>query len=49
MMDCVCHLRLTLQRFLLSMHQEDGGFIMHKDGELDIRLDSRSRVRLDLC
>ena len=30
--------RPGLQQFLLSLHQDDGGFIMHKDGELDIRL-----------
>ncbi len=32
-----CLYRLALQRFLVAMHQEVGGFIMHRDGELDIR------------
>lgn len=29
--------RPTLQRFLLKQHQEDGSYIMHADGERDIR------------
>lgn len=29
--------RPALQRFLLSLHQEDGSYIMHEDGEKDIR------------
>lgn len=32
--------RPALQSFLLSMHQEDGSYIMHEDGEKDIRLSS---------
>ena len=30
--------RPGLQRFLLKMHQQDGSYIMHEDGETDIRL-----------
>jgi protein farnesyltransferase subunit beta len=29
--------RVSLQRFLYSLHQEDGSFVMHEDGEVDIR------------
>lgn len=29
--------RPALQRFLLHMHQDDGSYIMHQDGERDIR------------
>lgn len=29
--------RHTLYRFLLSMHQTNGSFIMHEGGEVDIR------------
>ena len=29
--------RPGLQRFLLRMHQDDGSYIMHEDGEKDIR------------
>ena len=29
--------RPGLQRFLLSLHQENGSFVMHEDGEEDIR------------
>jgi prenyltransferase beta subunit len=29
--------RPALQRFLFHMRQEDGSFIMHDDGEVDIR------------
>ena len=31
--------RPALQRFLLEMHQKDGSYIMHRDGEKDIRYD----------
>ena len=29
--------RPALQRFLLRQHQEDGSYVMHVDGEKDIR------------
>lgn len=29
--------RPALQAFLLHMHQDDGSYIMHQDGEKDIR------------
>lgn len=29
--------RPALQRFLLSLHQDDGSYVMHTDGERDIR------------
>ena len=29
--------RPALQQFLYSCHQDDGSFIMHQDGEVDIR------------
>ena len=34
-MDWFC--RIGLQCFLLRMHQPNGSFIMHDDGETDIR------------
>ena len=30
--------RPALQAFLLRMHQNDGSYVMHQDGEKDIRL-----------
>ena len=32
------HIRPGLQRFLFDLRQADGSFVMHRDGELDIRL-----------
>ena len=30
--------RPGLQKFLFDLRQADGSFVMHRDGELDIRL-----------
>ena len=40
--------RLNLQRFLLGLHQSDGSFIMHDDGEKDIRYVSCASVKFQI-
>jgi len=38
--------RPALQHFLLRMHQDDGSYIMHEDGEKDIRSVIGSKIVL---
>ena len=40
--------RPALQHFLLRMHQDDGSYIMHEDGEKDIRSVIGSKIVLGL-
>lgn len=45
----VIYARPSLQLFLSKMHQSDGSFIMHYDGEVDVRLEKkREREREDI-
>ena len=37
----VIYARPSLQLFLSKMHQSDGSFIMHYDGEVDVRLEKK--------
>ena len=43
----VIYARPSLQLFLSKMHQSDGSFIMHYDGEVDVRLEKK-REREDI-
>lgn len=43
----VIYARPSLQLFLSKMHQSDGSFIMHYDGEVDVRLEKK-RKREDI-